>query len=222
MRLCFVLLLLSATVLPAGLFAQTQTAISPARNERDAPKTGRKVLPDPDLFDGSQLPPEKQPEFGMLGEFELPGGDERTDRVGLPPLPLPSLFPQTGEAGGGGLPGLPSLLPSTGSGSSSLSIPTLESGGNAAAEPAGIRAQELKGGQAMEAGEQPVGKPRNIGFGDASLQIEPAGSSAGVQEIVGTEAEAGTRQYKKPTAQGQQSNPANTGVEKGRTMPSGL
>jgi hypothetical protein len=41
-------------------------------------RTLRMILPDPALLDGSKLPSDKYPEYGMIGEFEMPG-DEITD-----------------------------------------------------------------------------------------------------------------------------------------------
>ena len=41
-------------------------------------RTLRMILPDPALLDGSKLAPDKYPEYGMIGEFEMPG-DEITE-----------------------------------------------------------------------------------------------------------------------------------------------
>jgi hypothetical protein len=42
-------------------------------------------LPDPSLLDGSKQAEEKKQDYGMLGEFEIPGSDEKSDKVGGPP-----------------------------------------------------------------------------------------------------------------------------------------
>ncbi|OHE89350.1 MAG: hypothetical protein A3G75_06715 [Verrucomicrobia bacterium RIFCSPLOWO2_12_FULL_64_8] len=226
-------ILLIGLLVPVLLSAQTSSTsgASSTRRPRDPSVSAKKALPDPDLFDGSKHPPEKQPEYGMLGEFELPGDEQQSDRVGgsdglpLPPLPgIPLPFPQGADGASGGGLGLPGLLPSPAGGSPSLQIPSLDASGNSdgSANPAGIRAAELKGGQPQSgdaAGSND--KPREIAYGDASLQIEPMGN-IGAKDVVGTNAEAGTQRYKKGSAAGQQSNPANLGAEKGRTMPSGL
>ena len=35
----------------------------------------RQILPDPALLDGSKLAPDKYPEYGMIGDVEMPGDD---------------------------------------------------------------------------------------------------------------------------------------------------
>ena len=200
------IVLLAAVLIPGAAVAQQSNAGTPVparREARESPRMGRKTLPDPSLFDGSQNPAEKQPEFGMLGEFELPGSEEQSDRVGgdgsdnsqglpLPPLPipgLPGLQSADGAAGGMGLPGLtPPAGAGGAAGSPSLQLPTMEAGatpgasgaqGSAGAPPGGIQAQQLKGGTAMQGEAAGAGgKPREIAYGDASLQIQPMGSTA--------------------------------------------
>src|SRR3954468_8484745 len=64
-----------------------------ARDAKEAPKDSRPAasrsaqakgpLPDPALLDGSALEAEKRPEYGMLGEFEMPGDEKaKSERVG--------------------------------------------------------------------------------------------------------------------------------------------
>lgn len=38
-------------------------------------RTLRMLLPDPALLDGAKLAPDKYPEYGMIGDFEMPGDD---------------------------------------------------------------------------------------------------------------------------------------------------
>jgi len=45
--------------------------------------TAKGPLPDPALLDGSAQPAEKRPEYGMLGQFEIPGDDNsKSGKVG--------------------------------------------------------------------------------------------------------------------------------------------
>ncbi len=75
-------------------------------------RTLRMILPDPALLDGSKLAPDKYPEYGMIGEFEMPG-DEITEpgqnqRVGASnpnqtePAPGGSAKQDPNQKGGGG------------------------------------------------------------------------------------------------------------------------
>src|SRR5687768_7097873 len=61
------------------------------------PATGKagRLLPDPVLLDGSTQQPEKKSEYGMIGDFELPGDENvRNGKVGGPQNP--------GQQSGGG------------------------------------------------------------------------------------------------------------------------
>ena len=64
---------------------------APAASAGPPPTSGlrsaRGALPDPDLLDGSKLPPERRSDYGMLGEFDLPGDDAKGDKVGGQPDP---------------------------------------------------------------------------------------------------------------------------------------
>ncbi|HWA09802.1 MAG TPA: hypothetical protein VG838_10160 [Opitutaceae bacterium] len=58
-------------------------AASAAEKDRPAVRSGaRGPLPDPDLLDGSGQKEEKRADHGMLGEFEIPGADGQSDKVG--------------------------------------------------------------------------------------------------------------------------------------------
>lgn len=50
-----------------------------SRDGRSAAARG--PLPDPVLLDGSNQPAEKKSDYGMLGEFEIPGSDEKGDKT---------------------------------------------------------------------------------------------------------------------------------------------
>ena len=80
--------LLVWSVLPAALLAAdaSRDSSSKAASAGRTPAATRgapagKVLPDPILLDGSNQPAEKKSEYGMIGDFELPG-DENASRNG--------------------------------------------------------------------------------------------------------------------------------------------
>jgi hypothetical protein len=60
----------AATTPPAATGGISTTSSRPAA--RSSLST---ILPDPKLLDGSKLAPEKYPDYGMIGDFELPGDD---------------------------------------------------------------------------------------------------------------------------------------------------
>ncbi len=100
-------LLLAATPVPAQT-SSTRTTPLPASQKTDPTRrtsTARGPLPDPALLDGSAQPPEKKPDYGMLGEFELPGDENsKSDKVGgqSQPQGSPSGGGQQSSAQGGG------------------------------------------------------------------------------------------------------------------------
>ena len=64
--------MLAGVGLVANAATGTTSSQLSAGNERVS-ATPRPMLPDPLLLDGSTQLPEKNREFGMIGEFELPG-----------------------------------------------------------------------------------------------------------------------------------------------------
>lgn len=133
----------------AGAASSTTAASPAAAGRRGAPARG--PLPDPALLDGSTQAAEKKDEYGMLGQFEIPGdANSKSDKVGgqkgrpggggqqnpnepgiqisipgLPGLPLPQGAAAGAGGGGIGLPGLGLPQPGAqgGGGSPSLEIP---------------------------------------------------------------------------------------------------
>ena len=89
-------LALAAVSLALPLSLPAQPAREPARDPRTpAQRAAKGPLPDPALLDGSAQAPEKRPEFGMLGEFDIAGDENATsDRVG-------NLSEQASAQGGG-------------------------------------------------------------------------------------------------------------------------
>jgi len=71
---------------------------TPTSASKDTRRPARGPLPDPVLLDGSAQPAEKKPDYGMLGEFEIPGDEnaKQGDKVGGQQTPPPA-----GAQGGG-------------------------------------------------------------------------------------------------------------------------
>ena len=68
-----------STVTPARPGATPTTSPSPGgistTSNRTPSRSISKALPDPALLDGSKLAPDKYPDYGMIGDFEMPGDD---------------------------------------------------------------------------------------------------------------------------------------------------
>lgn len=165
-RSLLVLLLASAAV------AQTTPAARPASartgQAREAARPGEKLPPDPDLFDGSKFDAEKRPETGMMGEFEMPGGPEKSDKVGGDP----------GQSGGGNQPPPPNAAASGAAGAASAA-----SGGAPAAAAAGSESAAGGGASAENAGtagavggaldqSKPMSNSGQAGAGDPNAKAE--------------------------------------------------
>lgn len=98
----------AATTPPASTGGISTTSSRPAT--RSSLST---ILPDPKLLDGSKLAPDKYPDYGMVGDFEMPGDDitdpAQNQRVGAsnPNLTEPTaggnakMDPTQKSAGGG-------------------------------------------------------------------------------------------------------------------------
>lgn len=212
--------------------AETNSTKAPSSSGKAAAtRPGAKgPLPDPTLLDGSTHPAEKRSEYGMIGDFELPGDQNvRSDRVGGPqvqvpvpgagvPLPLP-------QKGGGGLPGMPSAgLPMPQQGSPGMSIPQLPDptaqqgqGGSGPQNPAAAGQQVQGGGQQ---GGQPQGaqvgqlsgegggpeqgaigeKPPQVSIGDQAMQIKTIPNPASV--VGGAQPAGNTQQHEKTPGTG--------------------
>lgn len=214
--------------------------------------TSKTVLPDPALLDGSKQPAEKRPEYGMVGDFELPGDENvRNGKVG---------GPQNQQPGGGqqqaaGLPGLNLPIPQQGSGcaggSNPLpSLPQPQQGG-------GGGGQEQKDGQgqsgtaqasgqtgtgAEASGPQGTADGRQVGQlgGEGAAQDAIAGNKPNQVSIgdkgmriettpnptgVIGEQTGASQHHEKGTGTGGKNatgNNANRGAERGRAIPAGL
>ena len=245
---CVASLLLAAQAPAQDSRSSSAAGPAPSAQKSGGRTAARGPLPDPALLDGSTQQPEKKSEYGMLGDFEIPGDENsKSDKVGgqQPPAGMPSgggqgdpkmaqgaqgsmpagAMPQ-GAGGAGGQPQSGQQPPKGGASSGG------PGGGpndpNAKAE--GIQVAELKTdesagpagpGGAPEANTQ---RPQPVAIGDPTMQIKPAANAPGV---VGAQTTAGTtQQMEKATGGGSGKGPSgdngNRGVEKGRAMPAGL
>ncbi len=85
------LAILLASVALAQTAPPARTPAPRPSKPREAGRSDEAKPPDPNLFDGSKFEAEKRPDMGMLGEFEMPGGESQSSKVGGNP----------GAAGGG-------------------------------------------------------------------------------------------------------------------------
>ncbi|MSU70521.1 MAG: hypothetical protein EXS39_07065 [Opitutaceae bacterium] len=170
----------------------------------------------------------------MLGEFELPGSEEKGEKAGGSSDKQQGgggakQDEKSGQQGGGGQ--------QSAAGSSAQSSSESASSGNSiaqndpSAKAEGVESANLSGpdggGTAAAQGDAAPAKPGEIKVGDAKMQIKtlPSGTAAnvvGAQQPVGKDS---PQQYEaRMPGGGKQSGPGNgnKGVEKGRTMPTGL
>jgi len=215
------------------------TAASPslAQQDRESARPARGAvkgpLPDPALLDGSKEAAEKRPEYGMIGNFELPGQEEaKSDRVGSTGEPLPTggqsaaAAAASASASGSATAAAAAQAAAAGGGGSQQ----IQAQGAADAVAEGTQAASLSdpsGGAAASQSQGTVSKPGDVKIGDASLQIKtlPAASAT---SVVGLEPQAKGKETpqsydpKTPGGGKQSGGRGNQGVEKGKVMPSGL
>lgn len=222
-----------------------QSTAAVQRSGTARPGVGKGPLPDPVLLDGSKMPAEKKSDYGMIGDFELPGDENaRNGKVGGPQNP--------GQQPPGG--GNPIAMPQAGGGpqspqdsrqaaSQSAPQPAAEQAGggaskadNAAANQAGGSGEpgaKPEGVQVAQLGGEPSGeqasagageKPPPVAIGDSAMRIpatqSAAGTVGGQQQVVGN-----TQHHEKGTGTGGRPPTGvqgNNRVEKGRTIPAGL
>jgi hypothetical protein len=125
-------------------------------------------LPDPALLDGSKQPAEKQSDYGMLGEFEIPGSDEKGDKSGDQS--------QQGGGGGGSNSDQSQSAKSGGGGGQQQSAQSQQGGaqGGGGAQSASASGAQGKGGSA--GGQQ---SQQNGGSEGSIAQNEPNASAQG-------------------------------------------
>ncbi|MEX2043746.1 MAG: hypothetical protein WD941_00235 [Opitutus sp.] len=198
---------------------------------------GKGVLPDPALLDGAKHPPEKRPEQGMLGEFEMPGDENaRTGRAGGQPQQQQSQGgeqqQQDKQGGGGQTAQAGQQQQQSGGGGTEADQ---QDGAQASGQPGGgegdpnakaegIQVAQLQGEGGGEPGDMTSGaRPSPVSIGDAAMQIKTMPNSPSI--VGATQSSGQTQQHEKTTGTGgapPTGNNANRGAEKGRTMPAGL
>ncbi len=245
----------AAVMLPwSPLSAQTprergdQPPVSAQKAGTRAPARG--PLPDPALLDGTAQPAEKRPEYGMVGEFEIPGdANSKSDRVGgqsgqpggggpqMPNMPqgggqagisgLPPMSMPAGAAGGAaGGPQMPQGAQQGGAGGIPGGKPIDPGQGNG--QGGGTQVAELKTDEANAGGvggEPTAPKPGQVTIGDPAKQIKGVANAPGV--IGGAVSAGSTQQMDKAVGGGKgggggPSDNSNKGVERGRVLPTGL
>jgi hypothetical protein len=249
-----VLVIAAATAHVSGAADDTRSrtdsskGIPPSSSARpSSTKSGagaRGQLPDPALLDGSNQPAEKKSEYGMIGDFELPGDENaRNGKVGGPQTPGGQQQQQGQQNGGGG--GIPQAGGGGGQQSQQGAGQQAQAGGqqgggpqnqNAAGNPVaggGDPNAKADGTQVAQLGGEPSGgqqgggpgeKPPSVAIGDSAMQIKTAANTPGVvggeQQIQGN-----TQHHEKGTGSGGKTptgTQGNNRVEKGRTIPAGL
>ena len=211
---------------PAGAAARPV----PAGNSRAAtPAAGKGILPDPALLDGSKHPAEKRSEYGMIGDFELPGDDSRSGKVGGQPgqegTPPPPGMAGGGGAGGAGGPPPPPGAPQGGGGAGSENPEAkgqqVQGGGDPNGQARGQQVASLQGEGGPEQGQ--IGeKPQAVSIGDSAMQTKTVANASAVG---GAQPAGQTQQHEKTPGTGgkaAQGSNGNKGNERGRAIPAGL
>ncbi|MBI5693528.1 MAG: hypothetical protein HZC55_25920 [Verrucomicrobia bacterium] len=193
-------------------------------------------MPDPVLLDGSTHATEKKSEYGMIGDFELPGDENaKSGKVGGGKSGSDESQQNDAQGGGGGLPGAAKQGAGGGSagsqakaaGGQDQNAPDKPGGGGGepGAKAEGIKVAELGGDPSGGAGDDPSKKPSPVAIGDKAMRIpQSTPSTAGV---VGAQqvANQNTQVYEKATGTGGKAPTGTQGpnrTEKGRTIPPGL
>lgn len=224
-----------------SLFA-ADSARSPASAERVAPgRTGssaRGPLPDPALLDGSKVAAEKKGDFGMIGDFELPGEEDgKKDKAGGTGGGGPEN--QQAESGGSGQPGAGGEAGQSGVAGTGKQGPQgqgagpegkegqggASGAGDPNAKPEGMKVAQLGGDASGAVGAEGPQKPPQVAIGDAAMRI-PQNQQA-MSGVVGAQqaANQNTQVYEKGTGTGGKGPTGKQGpnrTEKGRSIPAGL
>jgi hypothetical protein len=142
---CFVALLFAGSQSHAQdpRSGATSSGSSTSSSARRTTSPARGPLPDPALLDGSAQAAEKRPDYGMLGQFEIPGDENsKSGKVGgqqPPPGQQGGGGGQQGQQGGqGGMSGMPPMQGGGGGGAagqqSPQGMPPQGGGGGAAGD----------------------------------------------------------------------------------------
>lgn len=258
-------LLLAALVLPLGVDAQT-TGTPPTAASVQAAATARQgansvrattnkgsarngvLPPDPDLFDGSKLEAEKRPEYGMIGDFEMPGSDTpdnsqaggQQGSPGGPQNQAPNPAAMAGGAGGAqqqqGGGGAQQAAAAGGGGGGEQSIANNDAAGAVGgstdqsqdgAQGAGGAAGGKSGSAGGKGGSGPAGKAEGIQAAGlsgpqnaASQNSIPPGSKSAVNQIGSAELRIDTTDVDSKDVVGRETTPGGT-QGSNKAMPAG-
>lgn len=158
-----VLLLVSTAVAQTTPAARTVTPVARTGQTKETGRAGTTLPPDPDLFDGSKFEAENRPEMGMLGEFEMPGGETQTSKVGGEP----------GQAGGNQAP--PNAATSGGSSGGAAGA-----AGSAGAEGASVDNAAAAGAAGAVGGALDQSKPTGSGSAGQAGAGDPNAKAEGI------------------------------------------
>lgn len=176
--LCLGALTLVAT--GPGRAQDSRTTSSPnSTSSSTAAQKGRAArgpLPDPVLLDGSPQPAEKRPDYGMLGQFEIPGDADAKpgDKVGGQSRPPGSPAGGQQAAQQGGMPA------GGGGGAPQQGAPQAGGGGAAGGQQAGVGGAEQANAAGGGAGGGAMGNDA-MGGGGAGGPNDPNAKADGVQ-----------------------------------------
>jgi hypothetical protein len=239
------LLFVSLVIAPQGWGADTARPNSSRPSASSAGRTGtaKGPLPDPALLDGSSQPAEKKSEYGMVGDFELPGDENvRDGKVGGPQNPNATAGGQSNnqalnmpQGGGGGAQAKPKdgAQGQQGGGAGGPENPNaagkpIAGAGEQGAQPQGMQVAELGGGPSGQSEAKPDGagggKPQPMAIGDKAMRIEPGTPVPGVVGAQQQIANGHVQQHDKTGTGGKApTGPQGPGrIEKGRVVPAGL
>jgi len=228
---------------PAAAKSPTTSTPRPAASRGGSTKG---VLPDPALLDGSSQAPEKKSDYGMIGDFEMPGEENaKNGKVGGSQQGAGEQQQPPQQQGGGGNPpagaagtqGQPqqggqaagdqsSAQSQAGGGPQNENAKQGNSGGagdpNAKAE--GMQVAQIGGeGSDSQGPSSGGGKPPPVAIGDKAMRIQTTPNTPGV--VGQQQVNINTQVYEKATGTGGKGPSAPSGAnrtEKGRAIPSGL
>ena len=226
----------------AALFAAESARPATSAERLPPGRTGasaRGPLPDPALLDGSKAAAEKKGEFGMIGDFELPGEEDgKKDKAGGAgagePEKQQAQSGGSGQSGAGGQAGQPGVAGTgkqgpqgQGAGPEGKEGPGgSPTAGDPNAKPEGMKVAQLGGDASGAAGaEGGPQKPPQVAIGDAAMRI-PQNQQA-MSGVVGAQqaANQNTQVYEKGTGtggKGPTGKQSPNRTEKGRSIPAGL
>ncbi len=182
---CRLLLLCFASLLLAS--GRAQTSASSGTAPRAAVRSGAKgPLPDPVLLDGSTQPAEKHPDYGMLGDFEMPGDENaKGGNVGGQQNPNQS-------GGGGGQQQNQSQQGQQGGGGQMAGLP--QGGGGSQGQQSANQGAQQGGGGAAGGDQQANQNGQGAGGSQGGAQGgDPNGKAEGIQ-VAGLEGDAASGQ----------------------------